>query len=149
MSRLFSIEPVGILNACTTKVRMNRARMTAMTTDSKYSRTVDFLNVIVIQPFAFCLLPFTLLFGPHLEHSQERLLRNLHAADLLHPLFPFLLLFEQLSLSRDVSAVALRQHVLAHRFDRFTGDDAAADGRLNRDLEHLPRNQLPHLRRER
>ena len=44
MSRLFSIDPVGILNACTTKVRMNSARMTAMTIDSKYSRTVDFLN---------------------------------------------------------------------------------------------------------
>ena len=44
MSRLFSIEPVGILNAWTTNVRMNSARMTAMTIDSKYSRTVDFLN---------------------------------------------------------------------------------------------------------
>ena len=46
MSRLFSIEPVGILNACTTNVRMNSARITAMTIDSKYSRTVDFLNGI-------------------------------------------------------------------------------------------------------
>ena len=48
MSRLFSIEPVGILNACTTNVRMNSARMTAMTIDSKYSRTVDFLNGVGI-----------------------------------------------------------------------------------------------------
>ena len=31
------MEPVGILNACTTKVRMKRARMTATTTDSRYS----------------------------------------------------------------------------------------------------------------
>ena len=45
MSRFFSIEPVGILKACTTNVRMNSARMTAMTIDSKYSRSVDFLNV--------------------------------------------------------------------------------------------------------
>ena len=44
MSRLFSIDPVGILNAWTTKVRMNSARMTAMTIDSKYSRTVDLRN---------------------------------------------------------------------------------------------------------
>ena len=44
MSRLFSIDPVGILNACTTNVRMNSARITAMTIDSKYSRSVDFLN---------------------------------------------------------------------------------------------------------
>ena len=42
MRRLFSIEPVGILNACTTQVRTNSARITAMTMDSKYSRTVDF-----------------------------------------------------------------------------------------------------------
>ena len=45
MSRFSSIEPVGILKACTTNVRMNSARITAMTIDSKYSRSVDFLNV--------------------------------------------------------------------------------------------------------
>ena len=44
MSRFSSIDPVGILNACTTNVRMNSARMTAMTIDSKYSRSVDFLK---------------------------------------------------------------------------------------------------------
>ena len=36
------MEPVGILNAWTTKVRMKSARITATTIDSKYSRTVDF-----------------------------------------------------------------------------------------------------------
>ena len=41
MSRFSSIDPVGILKACTTHVRTNRARMTAMTIDSKYSRAVD------------------------------------------------------------------------------------------------------------
>src|SRR2546425_626156 len=45
MRRLGSIEPVGILNACTTKVRMKRARITATTTDSRYSRATDFLKV--------------------------------------------------------------------------------------------------------
>ena len=49
MSRLFSIEPVGILNACTAHVRTKSARMTAMTIDSKYSRTVDFLNVVAMR----------------------------------------------------------------------------------------------------
>ena len=44
MSRFSSIDPVGILNACTMNVRMNSARITAMTIDSKYSRTVDFLK---------------------------------------------------------------------------------------------------------
>jgi hypothetical protein len=43
MSRLFSIEPVGILKACTMKVRTKSARMTATQIDSKYSRAVDFL----------------------------------------------------------------------------------------------------------
>ena len=46
-SRFGSIEPVGILKACTTNVRMNSARMTATTIDSKYSRTVDFSNASV------------------------------------------------------------------------------------------------------
>ena len=49
MSRFFSIDPVGILNACTTNVRMNSARITAMTIDSKYSRSVDFLKSGVIR----------------------------------------------------------------------------------------------------
>ena len=42
MRRLSSIEPLGILNACTTKVRTKSARITAITIDSKYSRAVDF-----------------------------------------------------------------------------------------------------------
>ena len=41
-SKLGFIEPVGILKAWNTKVRTNRARMTATTIDSKYSRIVDF-----------------------------------------------------------------------------------------------------------
>ena len=42
MSRLFSIEPVGILKACTTNVRTKSASITATHIDSNYSRTVDF-----------------------------------------------------------------------------------------------------------
>ena len=44
MSRLFSIDPVGNLECLNTNVRTKSARMTAMTIDSKYSRTGDFLN---------------------------------------------------------------------------------------------------------
>src|SRR5436190_3290067 len=144
ISRFSSIEPVGILNACTTNVRMKSARITAMTIDSKYSRTIDFLNgsAILISDSA-------LRFGSHPEHRQEGLLRDLDSADTLHPLFPFLLLLQQLALAADIAAVALGQHVLAQRLDRFPGDDAAADGRLDGDLEHLPWNQLAHLRRQR
>src|SRR5688572_23204724 len=44
MRRFVSMEPVGILNACTMKVRMNVARMKATTSDSRYSRATDFLK---------------------------------------------------------------------------------------------------------
>src|SRR5690606_4782536 len=48
----------------------------------------------------------------HLQHRQEGLLRDLHAADLLHALLAFLLLLQKLLLARDVATVALGQHVL-------------------------------------
>jgi hypothetical protein len=38
------MDPVGILNAWTTKVVANSAMMAVMTIDSKYSRTVDLWN---------------------------------------------------------------------------------------------------------
>ena len=79
------------------------------------------------------------------QHGQERLLRHLDRADLLHSLLAFLLLLQELPLARDVAAVALGQHVLAQRLDRFPGDDAAADGGLDRDLEQLARDQLAQL----
>ena len=44
ISRLGSIEPVGILKAWTANVRMKSARMTATTIDSRYSRPTDFLK---------------------------------------------------------------------------------------------------------
>src|SRR5215813_1322284 len=50
-----------------------------------------------------------------LEDREERLLRDLDAADRLHPLLAGLLLLEELLLARDVPAVALGEHVLAQR----------------------------------
>jgi len=50
MSRFGSIDPVGILKAWTMKVLMNSARITAMTMDSKYSRTTDFLIGTLTPP---------------------------------------------------------------------------------------------------
>ena len=49
MRRLFSIEPVGILKACTIHVRMNSARITAMTIDSKYSRSGRLANHLPLR----------------------------------------------------------------------------------------------------
>jgi hypothetical protein len=54
----------------------------------------------------------------------------------------FFLLVQQLALARDIAAIAFGGHVLAQRADRFARDDASADGRLDGDLEHLPRNQI-------
>src|SRR6188508_677584 len=85
--------------------------------------------------------------GPlvHAQHGKEGLLRDLDRADALHALLPFLLLLEQLSLARDVAAVALGEDVLAHRPDRLAADDMRADRGLDRHLEHLPRDELLEL----
>src|SRR5262249_1588951 len=72
-----------------------------------------------------------------LQDGQERLLRDLDLADLLHALLARRLLGPQLALARDVAAVALGGHVLLDRGDRLAGDDAAADGRLDGDLEQV------------
>src|SRR5229473_1908775 len=140
---------------------MNRARITAMTIDSKYSRMVDFLKSRGIVSGAFrrsgssrvaafdCPRAAALLIvRSHLEHREERFLRDFDAADALHALLAFLLLFEQLALAGDVAAIAFREHVLAHRLHGLAGDDAAANRRLYRHLEHLTRNELAHLRRQ-
>src|SRR4029450_6958287 len=76
ISRLFSIDPVGILKACTAQVRTNNARITAITIDSKYSRRTLFFVLIFGLPLGFL---------AHLEDREERLLRNLDAADPIHP----------------------------------------------------------------
>src|SRR5215831_11519760 len=115
-----------------------------MTIDSKYSRTTDFLNSAVVL-----IAPFRSLFLPHLQYRQKGFLGDLDAADALHALLAFLLLLEQLALAGNVAAVALGEHVLAHRPYRLACDDAAPDRRLDRHLEHLTRNQLAHLGGER
>src|SRR6202521_663142 len=80
-----------------------------------------------------------------LENGEEGFLRNLDAAHRLHPLLAGLLLFDQLFLARDVPAIAFGEHVLAHRLDRFAGDDLRADRRLDRHVEHLARDERAHL----
>src|SRR5208283_5143704 len=82
---------------------------------------------------------------PDLEQGQESLLRNFDPAYLFHPLLAFLLLFEQLSFSRDVAAVALGGDVFAQRLHGFPRDNLGADPGLNRNFEHLAWNQLAHF----
>src|SRR5215469_2442108 len=85
----------------------------------------------------------------NLEHSQKRFLRNIDAPDAFHALLAFFLLLEQLTLTGDVTAVALGEHVLAHSMHRFTSDDLRPDRGLNRNFEHLAGNEFPHLRDQR
>src|SRR3954471_13390962 len=81
------------------------------------------------------------------EGGDEGFLGNFDAADLLHALLALLLALEQLALARDVTAVALREDVLALRLHRLAGDDPAAHRRLDRHVEQLARNELAQLRR--
>src|SRR5512146_2580816 len=58
------------------------------------------------------------LVSVHLERGDERLLRDVDAAEAPHLLLSRLLLVEQLALARDISAIAFGGDVLAHRADR-------------------------------
>src|SRR3990172_9437021 len=137
------IEPDGILNACTTKVRIRSASRTAMRIASAYSRTTDFFRTRVIgcgtvSGSVWFTGWVTASRGP--QHGEERFLRDLDPAQLLHALLPFLLPLEELPLAGDVAAVALGGHVLPERAHGLPRDHAAADGGLDDDLEELARD---------
>src|SRR3989442_10805709 len=83
-----------------------------------------------------------------LQDGQERFLGNLHAADRFHSLLACLLLLEKLAFPRNVATVALGEHVFAQCLDALASDDLRADRRLDRNVEHLPRNQRAHLRHD-
>src|ERR1700692_4497555 len=80
-----------------------------------------------------------------LQNGQKRLLRDFNLSDLFHAFLAGFLLLEQLAFARDVAAVALGEHVLAHRLDAGARNDVGADRRLYGDVEHLPRDELLHL----
>ena len=52
--------------------------------------------------------------------------------------FAFFLLLQELSFPGDVAAVALGGHILAEGVDGGAGNDLAADGPLDGDLELVP-----------
>src|SRR6185369_17246786 len=76
-----------------------------------------------------------------LQHRKESFLRNFDRAHLLHALLAFLLLLEQLALAGDVAAVAFGDDILAQRLHVLARNDIGADGRLDGNVEHLPRDQ--------
>src|SRR5690606_944992 len=82
------------------------------------------------------------LFRAEPQHRHEGFLRYFHLPDHLHALLALLLLFKQLALARDITTVALREHVLAQRLDVHPADDPLADRRLDRHDEHLLRDEV-------
>src|SRR5438034_6540885 len=79
------------------------------------------------------------------QHREEGLLRDLDRSHHLHPLLAFLLFLEQLFLSGDVAAVALRDHVFALRADVLARDDLSADRRLDAPVQHLLGDETAQL----
>src|SRR5271156_3175090 len=76
------------------------------------------------------------------QDCQESLLGNVHAAYALHALLAFFLFFEEFAFAGDVAAVAFGNYVFADGANGFAGDDAAADGGLYSDFEHLARDEF-------
>src|SRR5437870_3683094 len=79
------------------------------------------------------------------KDGQEGLLRDLDRSHHLHALLALLLLLEELPLAGDVTAVALREHVLALRLHGLARDDLPADRGLNAHVEHLLRDEPAEL----
>ena len=69
---------------------------------------------------------------------------DIDISDAFHPFFSLFLFFQELTLTRHVSAVALSQHVLAQGFDVRPRDHALAYGSLNGYIEQLPRDHFFH-----
>ena len=65
---------------------------------------------------------------------------HFHRAHLTHTLFPFFLLFKQLTLTGNVAAVAFCKYVLTHSLNRFTGNNFTAHRRLYGDFKQLTGN---------
>src|SRR6266852_2515406 len=142
------MEPDGIVKACTPHWRITSASNTAMKMASAYSRTRDLRRAGAWASRgagASGRVSVSFIGRSALEDRQERLLRHLDLADLLHALLALLLLLEQLALARDVAAVALGGDILAHGLDSLARDHAAADGRLDGDFIELPRNDGAQL----
>ena len=76
------------------------------------------------------------------QHGHKGGLRHFDCADLAHSLLALLLLFEQLSLSCDVTAVTLGCHVLADGLDGLAGDDLGTYSGLDGDVELLTRDEF-------
>src|SRR5258708_26806331 len=81
----------------------------------------------------------------HLQRGNKTFLRDVDLTELPHLLLAFLLLLQKFSFARDVAAVAFCGDVLAQRAHGFPRNHLAADCGLDRNLEHVRRDQFLHL----
>src|SRR5258708_8129719 len=87
-------------------------------------------TIAIISQSSPCAIRLLLL-GFGLQDGEERLLRDLDAAHLLHALLARFLLLEELPLARHVAAVALPEHVLPDPLHILPPHDAAPDPGLH------------------
>ena len=130
------------------QVRLHRAgrNLEGLEDERPHEQREDHRDDDRLEVFADGRLAELGLIFSHLQDGEERFLRDLDPADPLHALLALFLLFEQFALARYIPTVTFRQHVLAQRLHTFARDDPRSDRRLDGHLEHLPRDQLPHLR---
>src|ERR1700685_1778372 len=83
--------------------------------------------------FGLCLINV----GIGSKGSDKCFLWDFNAANHLHPLLTLFLFVEELALTRDISAVTFSENIFADGANTFTGDNATADGGLNRNFELL------------
>src|SRR5579883_3358899 len=81
----------------------------------------------------------------HFQRRDKGFLRDLDLAELPHLLLACLLLFQELALAGHVAAIAFRGHILAQGAHGLAGNDLPADRGLNRNLEHVLRNEFLQL----
>src|SRR5437016_3177723 len=101
-----------------------------------------------IQTNLACSKALLVVGGGHFQHREEGFLRDVDLADALHAALAFFLFFKEFAFARNVAAVALGENVFANRRDGFARNHAAANRRLNRHFEHLPRNQFSQARHQ-
>ena len=80
-----------------------------------------------------------------LQHCHKCLLRHIHLTHRLHPLLPFCLFLQQFLLTRNITAIALRKHILTNRTDARTGNNPASKRSLQGNFELLAGNQFLEL----
>lgn len=71
------------------------------------------------------------------QYGEEGFLGYFHIPDLAHTLLTFFLLFQQLPLTADITAITFGRNVFPEGADRFTRYDLRPDSRLDGDLELL------------